>query len=908
MRWLSWPRITTRELVSPVAKTTAYGSRATMGNAWFHYEERPPFSILTAEMMLLDPKVGLGLAVRNGLIAQAEVEFRGGNPAVCAFVARMWRKIWNRCALRMLETKNIGFNGFEVMYREGDEEDAGYPVFDDLKEFHPRDVRPLVAIGKPVGLTVGSVRHQSQRVALWNPKGLWLTFRDRYSNHYGQSLLEKAYPFWQEKHQKGGAIKLRKLRMMKDAWVGDRIRYPTQKTLAADGITEITWKDVAREIVQLRESGGVFGLPSDTYPASQGGGPKWNYEPPTSVDGASQIFDYKRELDGEILEGLEVIEEVIKAVEGGGNAFSGRSIPLITCLAIYQNEFEEIVRQVDRQVLRPLARIRYGVEPTYNAEAVSLIESVVKLLGGGGNESATAGQQQSNGVAGLRGGMMPNAGNPQSAGRYGEIQFSGTLENSAHVYKGGIQLGQSPIKSPAPYGATVGGVYFPPGAWIDPAQQLFANPIEAATLGISTDAASVVVEPYKYATTHFDFPAEIAERMLALTSTISPDDLIDGPIDDAVELRPHVTVRYGLLTDDVDEVRAAVSTFGPVAVRLGEVSAFENDDCDVLKIEIHGDGIRALNEAIGDAIAHVDTHPEYKPHATLAYLKPGLAKNYVDRLNFLSGTAVAFNRLTFGRRDHSKITIPLNGDTCQFSSMQLDDGGRWITIGAKASEGGKKKGGFPVQIDKDGTILKGGPAGLVGRKVGEIGKFFDEKRESKAKEFDERNPIGKSRSYGAIVSYQAEKWGMKPSDYSDFADQVWNERQAGAREREDAKGYARKRLKLNSADVARLENAGFDHGSKHEKIKGLDTLGRELAAMYPALGWGEGYGDDSDRDLAGEVWDLIREGKNDEPSRISKDFHDEVDSFLENELRKYGKPKPEADDDLVPFDDQFSGN
>lgn len=897
--WFKWPRLTRGDLVAPVAQTTNYNRRAPNANAWFHYEERPPFSILTAEMMLLDPKVTLALAIRNGLIAQAEVEFVGGNPAVCAFVARMWKRIWGRCAARILETKHLGYQGFEVMFSEGVEEDAGYPVFQDLKDFHPRDVRPLIAIGRAVGLTVGSVRHVSQgRVPLWNPKGLWLTFRDRYSNFYGQALLEKAFPSWHEKYQKGGAIKLRKLRMMKDAWIGDRIRYPSTKTILPDG-TEVSWKDVAREIVEMRQSGGVFGLPSETYPD---GTPKWDYVPPTSVEGASQIFEYKKELDSEIFESLEVIEEIVKASEGGGNSFSGRSIPLITCLAVYQTEFEDYVRQIDRQIIRPLARIRFGIEPTYQAEPRSLIESISQLMGGGGNEAGTAGQQQSSGVPGMRGGMMPNRGGPQmqSGARYGELQFSGAVQNLAHVYREGT----SPIQSPAPYGSTVGGVYFAPGDWISPAQQTFANPTELRALGIEQAAEPKL---YEFSTTHFDLPHDLAERVIGLAAQIHPDDLRDGPVDQAVELRPHVTIRYGLKTDDVDEIRAAVAEFGPIAIRFGDVSIFEGGETDVVKIEIESRGLVKLNEALGDAIAHVDTFPTYQPHVTIAYVKKGLGKNYVEKLNSLSGTVAAFNRLTFGRRDRSKITVPLTGRIMQFSSLQLDDAGRWITIGAKSNGEGKRKGGFPCQIDKDGTILKGGPAGLRGKNVSEIGKYFDEQKASKSREFDEKNPIGKTRSYGTIVNYQAEKWGMKPSDYSDFADQIWEEKATEHKEREDAKAHARKRLKLTAGDISKLENDGFDHGSRHAKIRGLDTVAREMASMYPSLGWGEGYGDEEGRDLGANIWELIREGKIDAPSRVSKEFHDEVDSYLENELRKHGNrgggSKPPSDWDDV----QFSG-
>lgn len=68
--------------------------------------------------------------------------------------------------------------------------------------------------------------------------------------------------------------------------------------------------------------------------------------------------------------------------------------------------------------------------------------------------------------------------------------------------------------------------------------------------------------------------------------------------------------------------------------------------------------------------------------------------------------------------------------------IQWDDGdgqpvdaafaNRWITIGGKPGPDGQKHvGGFHVEIDDAGTIQKGGPRGLKGKKVGEVKEYFD---------------------------------------------------------------------------------------------------------------------------------------------------------------------------------------
>lgn len=43
---------------------------------------------------------------------------------------------------------------------------------------------------------------------------------------------------------------------------------------------------------------------------------------------------------------------------------------------------------------------------------------------------------------------------------------------------------------------------------------------------------------------------------------------------------------------------------------------------------------------------------------------------------------------------------------------------RWVTIGGKSKDGGERSGGFPVELDADGNIIKsGGPQSLVGKHI-----------------------------------------------------------------------------------------------------------------------------------------------------------------------------------------------
>lgn len=482
MAWFSWPKLSHDQLTSERAQSEEYKRRVGNPGALFHYEDRPPFSAVTAELMLFDHKVTLALAVRNGLLAQMEIEVLGGPPGIREYVARQWERIWSLAGPVIVEAKHIGWTGFEPMFEPGDSNspDAGRAVFCGYRDFHQRDMRPLVADGRVVGLTLNNVQDGSGgKLALFSPKGCWITYKDRYSNYYGQSLLEHAYAPWNEKWQRGGAVKLRQLRMMKDAWVGDVLRYPTQRrSLTPDG-NVVSWRDVAREIVQLRQSGGVMGIPSDR--TADGNNYEWEYTGPTAVEGATPIHEYKKELDTEIVEGLEVPGEVLETAEGG-NAYNGRTIPMVGLLAALQTEGEGYARQVDQQIIRPLVQWEFSCKPAYQIRVKPLIKTIQQLMGGneekpgGGSGSVFSGfgfQRPSPQSAG----SQTPAG--ASAGRYGETQFSG---DGARARTCSWRDRVTPRQARPLCGSTVGGVYYRPGEWISPEALQFASDTELLQL------------------------------------------------------------------------------------------------------------------------------------------------------------------------------------------------------------------------------------------------------------------------------------------------------------------------------------------------------------------------------------------------------------------------------------------
>lgn len=150
-------------------------------------------------------------------------------------------------------------------------------------------------------------------------------------------------------------------------------------------------------------------------------------------------------------------------------------------------------------------------------------------------------------------------------------------------------------------------------------------------------------------------------KIEAMARRIADEDLAK----DGREDRPHVTVKYGLHTGNVEEVRRVVQGFGTVKIKLGKTSLFpasKDHPFEVVKIDVSGDSLHRLNRLITNSVECTDTHPTYKPHVTLAYVKPGAGKKYVGMTD-VDGMEISCHRLVFSDQDKNKTAIYLDGIT-----------------------------------------------------------------------------------------------------------------------------------------------------------------------------------------------------------------------------------------------------
>jgi 2'-5' RNA ligase len=134
---------------------------------------------------------------------------------------------------------------------------------------------------------------------------------------------------------------------------------------------------------------------------------------------------------------------------------------------------------------------------------------------------------------------------------------------------------------------------------------------------------------YGCAMLYFDFPT-----INQIHEIINQEDVFEDPTNPTfgLEKEPHTTLLYGL-HDGVTEqdVKNVLDKFTFGACKISNASLFENEKFDVLKFDVDGKGLYEVNAELVK-YPNTQTYPDYHPHLTIAYLKPGTGKQYADML------------------------------------------------------------------------------------------------------------------------------------------------------------------------------------------------------------------------------------------------------------------------------------
>jgi 2'-5' RNA ligase len=166
-------------------------------------------------------------------------------------------------------------------------------------------------------------------------------------------------------------------------------------------------------------------------------------------------------------------------------------------------------------------------------------------------------------------------------------------------------------------------------------------------------------QTYDFGSSQFNLPDDVGQKVQSLARRIPEEDLAK----DGREAESHVTLKYGLHTEDPEELAAILANEPPVRVRIGKTSIFpssESGSGDVVKLDVDSPDLHRLNKKVSDALEVTDTHPEYQPHVTVAYVKPGRGQKYIDDAS-LDGQEVMLDRVAFSAKNGERYEIPLRG-------------------------------------------------------------------------------------------------------------------------------------------------------------------------------------------------------------------------------------------------------
>lgn len=158
-----------------------------------------------------------------------------------------------------------------------------------------------------------------------------------------------------------------------------------------------------------------------------------------------------------------------------------------------------------------------------------------------------------------------------------------------------------------------------------------------------------------------DFP-----DMKGIQRKIDKDDIYVDPKDDSFGLERgpgHVTLLYGLHKTVKDsEIKDIINNidFSETNIELTKIGLFENELYDVLKFNVGSNKVLIEANKQLKKLPFTSDYPKYEPHVTIAYLKPGTGKKYVDMFNKFSANNILPTKVIYSKIEGNKIRLNFN--------------------------------------------------------------------------------------------------------------------------------------------------------------------------------------------------------------------------------------------------------
>jgi 2'-5' RNA ligase len=181
---------------------------------------------------------------------------------------------------------------------------------------------------------------------------------------------------------------------------------------------------------------------------------------------------------------------------------------------------------------------------------------------------------------------------------------------------------------------------------------------------------------HSYASTQVNLDGDFRDVVLAVANGIPDEDLAE----DGQELEPHITLKYGLHDDNPNALMALLRDATPIEVTFGTSSFWSTPEYDVVKIDVVSKDLQKLNTLLTNRLANTETQDAYRPHVTVAYVRPGCGVKYAG-VSSLAGMTACFSEITFSSSDDVITVITLAQERMAAFSpdQERDEHGRWTS-------------------------------------------------------------------------------------------------------------------------------------------------------------------------------------------------------------------------------------
>jgi hypothetical protein len=148
-----------------------------------------------------------------------------------------------------------------------------------------------------------------------------------------------------------------------------------------------------------------------------------------------------------------------------------------------------------------------------------------------------------------------------------------------------------------------------------------------------------------------------------ITSVINREDIYDAP-GYGIETEPHTTILYGfhdeVTSEDCFNLFKENMPVKPFKIGIKGISFFTgNPKFDVVKFDVESPELTELNEVM-KALPHTSAFPDYHPHITIAYVKPGEGQKYVKpfkKNRMLNGNELVYTWKGHKGNDGDKLML-----------------------------------------------------------------------------------------------------------------------------------------------------------------------------------------------------------------------------------------------------------